>query len=234
MLQTAKKFSVEIRRTIELNYLENLPKGYDAKSDKKYPLVIFLHGAGERGNDVEKLKAHGIPLLIKYDAAVLQNYKFIAVSPQCPDGYSWSFVPEAVEKLIKGCIENLSVDTSRIYLTGLSMGGGGSWTLACRNPRAFAAVAPICGGLWGGDESDQNLGAIAHLPMWVFHGAKDSVVPLAASAEPVAQLNEIGANVKFTVYPELEHDSWTETYENPNFYKWLFSQKNENFEFSGG
>jgi len=226
MLQTEKKISVEIKRTVELNYLENLPKDYDAK--KKYPLVIFLHGAGERGNNVKKVKVHGIPKLIDKKSALLQKYEFIAISPQCPDIYSWSAIPETVENLIKDCIENLSVDTSRIYLTGLSMGGFGSWNLACRNPHAFAAVAPICGGLWGSDSID--LRAIKHLPMWVFHGAKDTVVPLSASADPVADLYELGANVRFTVYPELEHDSWTVTYDSPVFYKWLFSQKNDNFK----
>jgi len=227
MLQTAKKICVEIKRTIELNYLENLPKDYDGK--KKYPLVIFLHGAGERGSDVKKVKVHGIPKLIEKKSEVLQKYEFIAVSPQCPEGYNWNFLDEALETLIKDCIEKLGVDTSRIYLTGLSMGGFGSWNLACRNPRAFAAVAPICGGLRG--DGSEDLSVIAHLPLWVFHGAKDTVVPLSSSADPVAKLNELGANVRFTVYPELEHDSWTETYDNPNFYKWLFSRKNDNFKF---
>jgi predicted peptidase len=229
MLQTAKKISVEIKRTIELNYLEDLPKGYDAKNGKKYPLLVFLHGMGERGNKVSKIKVHGIPKIIENKSAVLQKYEFIAISPQCPDGYNWSSIPEAVENLIRDCIDTLSVDTSRIYLTGLSMGGFGTWTLACRNPYAFAAAAPICGGLRG--EESEDLSAIAHLPMWVFHGAKDAAVPLSASADPVAKLYELGSDVRFTVYPEVEHDSWTETYENPHFYKWLFSQKNEAFKF---
>lgn len=230
MLQTAQKISVEIKRTIELNYLENLPKDYDGKSEKKYPLVIFLHGMGERGNDVKKVAAHGIPKLIEKKSPLLQKYEFIAVSPQCPEPYVWNFIPEALENLIKNCIEKLSVDTSRIYLTGLSMGGFGTWGFICRRPNLFAAAAPICGGLRG-DGSEENLSVITHLPLWVFHGAKDSTVPLSASAEPVAILNELGADVKFTVYPDVEHDSWTQTYENPNFYKWLFSQKNEAFKF---
>ena len=228
MIQTSQKISIEIKHTIELGYLENLPKDYDGKSGKKYPLVIFLHGMGERGNDLKKLTVHGIPKLIEEKHAILDNYEFIAVSPQCPDGYMWTMLDEALMNLVKHCIENLSVDTSRIYLTGLSMGGFGSWHLAYKNPHVFVAVAPICGGLRG-DESE-DLSVIRHLPLWVFHGAKDTVVPLLTSAEPVAKLNELGADVKFTVYPDLEHDSWTVTYENPNFYKWLFSQKNDAFK----
>jgi len=227
MSQTAKKIKTDMSKFPELNYLEYLPENYG--DHKKYPLIIFLHGAGERGKDIEKVKVHGIPKLVEQNAEVLLKYEFIAISPQCPAKPNWNDIDEILVKLIKICIEELSVDTSRIYLTGLSMGGYGTWNLICKYPNAFAAAAPICGGLW--EYKDKGLKNIAHLPLWVFHGAKDTAVPLSDSADPVAILNELDANVKFTVYPELEHDSWTVTYENPNFYKWLFAQKNDHFKF---
>jgi predicted peptidase len=224
MSQTAKKISV----TKYLNYLEFLPKYYETDKDKKYPLVIFLHGAGERGSDLEKVKTHGIPMLLDKKPEVLKDYDYIYVSPQCPEQHSWAYMDEEMDALMKNCIENLRVDTQRIYMTGLSMGGFGTWTAACRHPNMFAAVAPIC----GGSSRFEDVSCIKDLPIWVFHGAKDGTVPLSRSAEPVAQLNEFNTgNVKFTVYPDLEHDSWTVTYENPKFYEWLFSQTNSNFKF---
>jgi predicted peptidase len=229
MSQTAKKINIETKKVPELNYLEYLPENYNSKDGKKYPLIIFLHGAGERGNDIEKVKVHGIPKLVEQKAEVLQKYEFIAISPQCPSGQNWNAINNALIKLIKNCIEELNVDTSRIYLTGLSMGGFGTWNLICKYPHAFAAAAPICGGLSG--DGSEKLNDITHVPLWVFHGAKDTAVHLSGSANPVAKLNELDANVKFTVYPELEHDSWTITYNNPNFYKWLFNQKNDKYKF---
>jgi len=226
MPQKAKKVSIEIKKTMELKYLENLPNDYSGKNPKKYPLVIFLHGAGERGIDLNKIKKHGIPMLIEKQSKILQKYEFISVSPQCPEEYNWNYLGETLEIFLKDYIKKTNVDTKRIYLTGLSMGGYGSWNLAFRNPNVFAAVAPICGSAGNG----KNYSSIKHIPIWVFHGAKDTIVPLSESTEPVAKLNDLEANIKFTVYPDLEHDSWTKTYENPNFYKWLFSQKNENFK----
>jgi predicted peptidase len=220
----AKKLDKIIQKQINLDYLLYLPKGYE-ESDAKYPLVIFLHGAGERGSDVEKLKVHGIPKLI----AGGKNFNFIAVAPQCPEDKWWGdAVEDEFENLLKDCIEDYRVDTSRIYLTGLSMGGFGSWYYAWKYNKAFAAVIPICGGVRSSKIKDVE--AYKNIPMWVFHGAKDNVVPLSSSTAVVNALNDIDADVKFTVYPEAEHDSWTETYENPALYKWMLSKTNENFE----
>lgn len=226
MPQTNEQVQKEVVKTISLSYLKHMPKNYDPASPKKYPLVIFLHGAGERGNDIEKVKIHGIPKLVEEAGSVLKGYEFIAISPQCPERSWWTAQDEEFDLLLESCIENLNADTSRIYLTGLSMGGYGTWHNALRHPHAFAAIAPICGGV----ESIEALENLVHLPTWVFHGAMDSTVPLKQSADAVAQLNNLGGNVKFTVYPELNHNSWTVTYENPYFYKWLFEQVNPQFE----
>jgi predicted peptidase len=127
--------------------------------------------------------------------------------------------------LIKGC----RVDTARLYLTGLSMGGFGSWQLAEAYPRAFAAIAPVCGGAleeWGFPE---RIAAIKHVPVWAFHGAKDERVPVSMSQKLVDVLQRAGGDVRLTVYPEADHDSWTQTYENPKLYEWFLKHRNGQF-----
>jgi len=199
--------------TRETKYLLYLPDGY--LKEEKYPLLVFLHGAGERGDDLELVKIHGPPKLIEAG----HDFPFIIVSPQVPLDEWWS--PDTVAWLTKEIMENYSVDTERVYLTGLSMGGFGTWRTATKYPEMYAAIAPICG---GGDPSKAHI--IKDVPVWVFHGAKDDVVPIKRSEEMYEALKEYG-NIEFTVYPEANHDSWTETYENPKLYEWLLSHKQE-------
>lgn len=194
---------------IEGQYLLYLPQDYDT-IDKKWPLMLFLHGAGERGNDLNLVKVHGPPELI----AQGEHFPFIIVSPQCPKNQWWSI--EFLDVLLNEVVSNYHVDESRIYVTGLSMGGFGSWALALEYPDRFAAIAPICGG-----GNPENLKPIAHLPIWVFHGAKDKTIPLERSQVMVDALKSLGGNVKFTIYPDAAHDSWTETYNNPELYQWF-------------
>ena len=201
-----------------VDYLLYLPKSYP-KSRKRWPLMLFLHGAGERGNDLEKVKMHGPPKLIAQEG---KEFPFIIVSPQCPAGGWWSndLQIAALNALLDDVVARYRVDADRIYVTGLSMGGFGTWRLACDYPGRFAAIAPICG---GGDPA--RVERIKHLPVWVFHGAKDETVPLRASEAMVDALKKAGGNVRFTVYPEAGHDSWTETYNNTELYEWLLKQK---------
>ncbi len=210
--QQGYKFETEIVKKVQLNYLLFLPKDYASDPEKKFPMILFLHGAGERGDDLQLLKLHGIPKIVEKD----ENFPFIAVSPQCPSESWWTMELEALEALLKDIIKRYNVDVDRIYLTGLSMGGYGTWSLAIRNPNVFAAIAPICG---GGDP--KKVCAIKDVPAWVFHGAKDEIVPLKQSENMVKALKECGGNVQFTVYPEAGHDSWTETYNNPELYEWF-------------
>ena len=144
-----------------------------------------------------------------------KKFPFILVSPQSP-GRGWN--PDTLSALLDDVEKNYRVDKNREYLTGLSMGGYGTWALAAAQPHRFAAVAPICGG--GNPKDAEKLKA---LPIWVFHGAKDPTVPLARSQEMVDALKSAGSEVKFTIYPDAVHDSWTETYDNPEFYTWLLS-----------
>jgi len=210
--QTAHNFKKEVTITLTANYLLYLPKDYE-ESDQKFPLVLFLHGAGERGNDLEKVKVHGLPKLVNEG----KDFPFIVVSPQCPDLMIWNI--DVLSSLLDEIEANYRVDKNRIYLTGLSMGGHGTWSLALAQPNRFAAIAPVCG--WA-DTSKANL--IANLPVWVFHGAKDVVVPVKSSEDMVSALKNYGSNVKLTIYPEANHDSWTETYNNEELYKWFLEQ----------
>lgn len=211
--QTSHKFSWTITKNIDLKYLLHLPDDY-SQFNNNFPLILFLHGAGERGNDLNLVKIHGIPKIVERQ----KDFPFIAVSPQCPENKWWAdpWLIEALNALLEEIVAAYRVDESRIYLTGLSMGGFGTWHLAMMYPEKFAAIAPICGG-----GMPWMAFRIKDVPVWTFHGAKDEVVPLHRSEEMVEALEKIGGNVKFTIYPEAGHDSWTETYNNPELYKWF-------------
>ena len=208
--QTANTLDRDVK--IHLQYLLYLPKDYGRT--KVWPLVLFLHGAGERGNDLALVKKHGPPKLIEEG----KSFPFIVVSPQCPEGKWWE--PVSLTALLDEIVEKYKVDKDRIYVTGLSMGGFGTWSLEAYAPKRFAAIVPICG---GGEPIAARF--LPYVPTWVFHGAKDPVVPIARSETMVDALKQAGANVKFTVYPNSGHDAWTETYANPKLYEWLLEQK---------
>lgn len=216
--QSSHSFKSEIRRTLKAQYLLYLPTGH-AESKQQWPLMLFLHGAGERGDDLEKLKIHGPPKLIAREG---REFPFVVVSPQCPEYGWWSNEAqiEMLNALLNHIVDRYRIDPNRIYVTGLSMGGFGTWSLALRYPDRFAAIAPICG---GGDPRDAP--RIGHLPVWAFHGAKDNVVALEKSQEMVDALKKAGNNVKFTIYPEDGHDSWTKTYNNLELYEWFLEHR---------
>jgi predicted peptidase len=222
-VQMPKQFKFTRTQSVEINYLLFLPKGYSAESEKRWPLMLFLHGAGERGSDISKVAVHGPPKTVTRNP----DFPFILVSPQCPEGERWSNEP--LMALLDDVIGRHAVDTNRIYLTGLSMGGYGTWNLGMAYPERFAAIAPICG---GGERiavllaSREKAPALKALGVWAFHGAKDPVVPLEESQRMVDALKRIGvADVKFTVYPEAGHDSWTRTYKNPELYEWFLKHE---------
>ncbi len=208
--QQAQKLDRNIK--VAMNYLLYLPKDYAQK--ESWPLLLFLHGAGERGDDLDRVKVHGPPKLI----AAGKEFPFIVVSPQCPNNQWWQ--PHELASLLDEIVEKYAVDKDRIYVTGLSMGGFGTWSLAGFSPDRFAALVPICG---GGDPFIAR--RFVRTPVWVFHGAKDTVVPLASSEKMVEAMKASNGNVKFTVYPEAGHDSWTAAYDDAELYTWLLEQK---------
>lgn len=230
-----------IKGTDTLPYRILYPQNYNAK--KKYPLVLFLHGAGERGNNNEAQLVHGSKLFT--DSANRSRYPAIVVFPQCPYTDFWARIrlmqpandttPRVIEYLtdapgksmamVNLLLDSLAaektVDNKRIYVGGLSMGGMGTFEILWRRPGFFAAAFPICGG--------GNVGKATtygnKFPAWIFHGAKDNVVDVNDSRKMYAALQAAGANVKYTEYPNARHDSWTNAFAEPELLSWLFSQK---------
>ncbi|MDF2562124.1 MAG: phospholipase [Microbacterium sp.] len=199
-----------------LRCLVHLPDDYDADPGRLWPLVLFLHGSGERGSDLDLAAVHGPPRL----ADDGHEFPFILVTPQCGESSQWVAEVSTLSGLLDEVVSMLRVDPARISVTGLSMGGFGTWSLAVRYPDRFAAIAPICGGLWM-----QSAAPIRHLPVWAFHGDADDVVPISATEEITSELRSLDADVRFTRYAGVGHDSWTETYDNPELYDWLLSHR---------
>ena len=219
------------------------PKNYDqptAKKGQNYPLVIVLHGSGERGTDNDKQLTHGgKPFLADSNQT---NYPAFVVFPQCPDNMAWSTLrysratmPIQLEAgyadtltwtlwacydLIAQLQKDERIDKNRIYITGLSMGGFGTFEAIAKRPKLFAAAAPICS---GGDTTYCEKYA-RQVPLWVFHGAVDAVVPPELSRQMVAKLTALGANVTYTEYPGVNHNSWDNAFAEPQFMAWLFAQ----------
>ena len=212
--QTAELFEGEV--TFQYEYLLHLPGDYDPESAQTYPFILFLHGAGERGDDLDSVKLHGPPKFLDQE----KDFPFIVVSPQCPAGEWWESYK--LNTLMEELAEKYRIDRHRIYMTGLSMGGFGTWDFASRYPHWFAAIAPICG---GGDE--RRVRRLKDLPVWTFHGMKDQVVPVERTLELVRALEQVEGDIIFTVYPEADHDSWSETYDNPALWDWFLEHKRQ-------
>jgi predicted peptidase len=208
------------------------PKDYD--TSQRYPLVMFYHGAGERGNDNVKQLVHGMNDFASDD--VMKKYACFVVAPQCPDGDQWVDTPWSADAhkmpekptkpmrlsldLITSLQSEFSIDESRLYVTGLSMGGFGAWDALQRHPNRFAAAVPICG---GGDPAFAK--QLASSPIWAFHGDADTAVKPIRSRDMIAALRAAGGSPKYTEYPGVGHNSWAATYANREMYAWLFSQK---------
>jgi predicted peptidase len=224
-----KTFNFE---TDSMPYLLLKPLNYD--STKTYPLLLFLHGSGERGNDNKRTLTH-IESLLTADSNRL-NFPAFVIVPQCDTGYRWIEVDWKANshlqpttpsrflnmtiKLLELVENNFPIDSKRIYVTGLSMGGFGTWDLIARLPNKFAAAAPICG---GADTTTAKV--IAHIPIWVFHGADDKIVKVERSRDIVNALLTLGSKLKYSEYKDVGHDSWKPAYREPDFLKWMFGQR---------
>jgi predicted peptidase len=208
-----------------------LLKPVNPKAEERFPLIIFLHGSGERGNDNEAQIRHITNLFL--DERNRGKYPCYVVAPQCPKNALWASYgsdgslaknPTTPMKMMIALLSKIAaefpIDSTRIYITGLSMGGYGTWDLIARMPEKFAAAIPICG---GGDPRTAT--RIRRIPIWAFHGAKDDRVPPKLSRAMVRALQEAGGAPGYTEYPDIEHNSWVQAYQEPHLLPWLFNQR---------
>ena len=211
------KLDIMDKNDISLNYLFYLPEDYKDDKEKKWPMILFLHGMGERGDDLELVKIHGIPKIVNSK----KDFSFIAVSPQCPIEFVWrdKEMLIALESLLLKLVKNFRIDKSRVYATGLSMGGRGTWAIAAYRPDLFAAAAPICGG------ADLELLKNAlDVPFWIFHGDADSVVPVEYSQNAFKLLVSKNNKHRYTEYKDVNHNSWDYVFKEEDYFKWMFSK----------
>lgn len=192
-----------------------LKKPNDFNPEMNYPVLLFLHGAGTRGNDIRKLYTNPFFQLIESH----HDFPFVIVAPLCEEN-TWFDIWERLKMLVNEIAALPFTDRDRIYLMGASMGGYATWQLAMSMPEHFAAIVPICGGgmYW-------NAGRLVNVPIWAFHGAKDSTVLLEESIKMVETVKHYGGDSRLTVYPENGHDAWSDTYRNPEVFAWLLKQK---------
>jgi predicted peptidase len=212
------------RSKVQVNYLLYIPRDYGKDATKKWPLLLFLHGYGERGDDLQLLKKHPLPKLLDAQA----DFPFLVVSPQLSSElFPWTEMLEPLKALLDRIAETYAVDRSRISVTGLSMGGAGTWEMGLRYPRAFAALVPIAGFYrLGSREVPADLAALKEVPIWAFHGAADTSVPAWESEILVKALQQMGSNVRFTLYPDADHEqAWLRAYADPALYDWLAAQR---------
>ena len=204
---------------IVLPYRIYVPEGYDAA--EQYPLVLYLHGSGERGSDNRAQTSKNSVMQTLLGEENLEKYPCIVLAPQCPEERWWGDenIP-ALMGLLEQMKADYSVDANRIYITGISMGGYGTWKMLEEYPFYFAAAVPICG---GGEPGLAPL--FRKVPIWVFHGAKDSVVSPQSSRDMVEALQKADGDVKYTEYPRVNHNSWEKAYREAELFPWLFAQQ---------
>ena len=219
----------------QLPYRVLWPKGYEDDTEQKYPLILFLHGAGERGTDNELQLVHGSSMFLENR----EDYPAIVVMPQCATGDYWAQVAyedqqrffnfdeipnpstAAALELLDYFLSQEQVDADRVYIMGLSMGGMGTFEVLARRPNTFAAAVPICGGT-----NTALLPIYAEkVPLWIFHGADDSIVTVEHSRQVVKALEMLGVPVKYTEYPGVNHNSWDNAFADPDLLPWLWSHR---------
>jgi predicted peptidase len=198
-----------------VHYWLFVPPASEAKPADGYPLMLFMHGAGERGSDLNLVKKHGPPKLVGKNAEL---NKFIIASPQCPANQRWDLT--AMKGLIDHLAETQPVDKNRIILTGLSMGGFATWGMLAKYPDLAAAAVPICGG-----GKPETAALFKNVPIHCYHGAKDPTVPQKQSDDMIEALKKAGGKPEYTVFPDAAHDSWTAAYSDPKLFPWMLAQK---------
>ena len=212
-MYTKHKWSSDVY--YNFGYVQYLPENFDA--NQKYPLVFFLHGAGERGDDLDVAMRHGYMHHVRDHG---REYPFIFVAPQCPSNKYWGCYTESLLAFLDDICEMLPVDRDRIYLTGLSMGGTGSWMLAMAAPDRFAALVPICGtGIYW------NTGCLVNLPIYIYHGDLDEIVPLCEGTNMLTSIHKKGGNAQIKILYGVKHNAWDYAYKDEELLDWMLAQK---------
>ena len=212
-MYTKHKWNSEI--FYNFGYVTYLPKDYD--ENKKYPLVFFLHGAGERGDDLDVASRHGFMKHVREDG---KDYPFIFVAPQCPHGKYWGCYTESLIAFLDHICDTMPIDREKVYLTGLSMGGTGTWMLAMADPDRFAAIAPVCGSgiCW-------NAGILKDMPILIYHGDCDETVPIYESITMVKRISKCGGNAELKICYGIGHSAWDIAYAGDELTNWLLSHR---------
>ncbi len=210
-----KVYNFENKRIEKMNYLLYVPK---KKSDGRLPLLVALHGAGERGDDFDRIAVHGPA---KYLSAG-RELPAVVIAPQCPSDMIWNQLTFELKELIDFIIKEYDIDTDAVSITGLSMGGYGTWEMGMSYPGFFSALGPVCGGgvSW-------RAAQIGKTPVWAFHGAEDKVVPPSNSYEMCDRLRAAGGNVTLTVFAYDAHNVWDDAYEKTTLLSWLISARRQ-------
>jgi len=206
--------TVFVKKAQAYPYLLFLPKNYNEALPGGFPVLLFLHGSGERGTDIQLVKKNGTPGFVES----MDDFPFILITPQCPSVEIWD--SERLMAVLDEVTAHYNVDTTRIYCTGLSMGGYGTFALAAAYPSRFAAIAPVCGGGFA-----LTAEKLRNIPVWAFHGDADPVVPPLESKNMVDAINFFGGNARLTLYPGVGHNAWEKAYSDPELYRWLLMHK---------
>ena len=196
-----------------LDYLAYLPASYAHDTAKQWPLVIFLHGSGERGNQLDLVRKNGLP----FELDRRGDTPYVMIAPQCPANERWNV--QVLDALLTNLLKAYRIDEKRVIITGLSLGGFGSWAWACEHPERFAGVIPVCGGI-----DPAKTVALKGMPIWGFHGDQDKSVALARGQLAAEAAKRNGADVKFTVYPGIGHNSWEKAYAEPELESWILAR----------
>lgn len=208
-------YRVDLRPELEMQYLLYLPEAYETDPEAEFPLLLFLHGGGESGDDIQMVKTHGPPGMIEAG----KDFPFLVLSPQNP--YPKKFWNEtALITLLDRIEKEYRVDRSRVWVAGMSRGGYGAWRMAIQYPERFAALVAICG-----ETPDHYAGWLGDMPIWVFHGEEDRTISIKESDEMVAALRKNGNPVRYTRYPGTGHNAWDKAFSDPELYTWLMAQK---------
>ena len=210
-------YSSEIAR---FQYLLHLPSGYHQSGERRWPLLLFLHGWGESGDDLDFLKYHGVPKYLDTS----DGPPFVVLAPQAPEGIEWQELTRELLDFLDCLLSEYDADPDRIYLTGLSTGGKGAWALAAQNPDVFAALAPVAADIPQVEGFMDLVPGLRSVPTWVVHGERDDVYPLEGARTIVEKLESADGDVMLTVVPRAGHVSWEDFYGQPAFYQWLLRQ----------